>query len=212
MAARNNSPNWEAIKADYLIGGISQQKLADKHGIPRSTLQLRIKREGWRELREAVSQKAEEKLADRAAKIQADTLAQLMEMRAQAAIDAYRKVIENIKKHPDGAGTKTIRETVKVKVVKLDNGEEKKVPLKSSYVSDIEASVRTMSIIDRMFGMDAASELSHERFELQKQQRGAIDDAETFNANMLSIAELINHPMPDRTMEQIEAPEDGDGT
>lgn len=173
MSAKNNSPNWDDIKTEYLLGGISQQKLADKHGISRSTLQKRLEREGWREQREEIAKKNAKKLADKAAKIQADTLIQLMEMRAQASIDAYKKVVDNIKKHPDGAGSRTVRETVKVKVIKLDDGEEKKVPLKSSYISDLESYARFMYTLDKMFGLDASSVVEKQRVDMQREQAAA---------------------------------------
>lgn len=207
MSAKNNSPDWEAIKTEYLLGGISQQKLADKYGIPRSTLQLHIKKGNWNELRDNAAAQAEEKLALEIAEIKADAIARIMEMRQQAVFKAYELILENLDKHLAGAGSKTVRETVKVKVVKLDDGIEKKVPLKSMYVSDIEATVRTMLNIDKMFGFDASSVISREKLAMQKEDDG---NSDAFNANMISIAELINHPMPDRTIAEIEAGGDGD--
>ena len=44
------------------------------------------------------------------------------------------------------------------------------------------------------------------------QQGGADDNTDAFNAQMVSIAELINHPMPNRTMEDVEAPTAEQGT
>jgi len=40
-------PNWAAIKAEYLKGGTSYRKLADKHGVARRTLEDRAKSEDW---------------------------------------------------------------------------------------------------------------------------------------------------------------------
>ena len=177
MSAKNNSPDWETIKAEYLLGGISQQKLADKHGIPRSTLQLHIKKGNWKELRDTAVAQADKKLTEKLADIQADANARIMEMRQQAVLKAYELILENLKKHPIGAGSKTVHETVKVKVVKLDDGEEKKVPLKSMWISDIEASIRSMHGIDKMLGFDAASILNRERFNMEHDQRET-DDAD----------------------------------
>ena len=39
--------DWNAIRAEYIGGGISQRKLAAKHGVPWRTLQDRAKREEW---------------------------------------------------------------------------------------------------------------------------------------------------------------------
>jgi hypothetical protein len=41
------SPNWTAIKAEYLKGGTSYRKLADKYGISSRTIERRAKSESW---------------------------------------------------------------------------------------------------------------------------------------------------------------------
>ena len=140
----------------------------------------------------------------------------LLQMQSEVALTVYAKLLQTAVGFPDGVGTKNVRETVEVKKLKV-NGEEREFPLHKTFTNDLEAVVRSMTSLARLYGIDAASQISRERFELQKQQGGAGDDEETFNANILSIAELINHPMPDRTMEQVEGPEpeaepkDGDG-
>ncbi len=45
--AKDKTPNWPKIKAEYLRGGISYAKLAIKHGIPKVTLEKRALRESW---------------------------------------------------------------------------------------------------------------------------------------------------------------------
>ncbi|MBR1560811.1 MAG: hypothetical protein IJ646_11285 [Clostridia bacterium] len=216
MAQKRDGPNWKKIKAEYVRGGISQQKLADKYGVSISTIERRARLEKWTELRKAREGKAAEKLVEKTADIQADTAARLMQMQSEAALAIYGKLLANITNYPEGVGTKTMRETVEVKKVTV-NGEAREFPLKSAFVNDLEAVVRSMASLARLYGLDAASKMSRERFELQKQQGGGADDTDTFNENILSIAELINHPMPDRTMEQVESsapepkPKDGDG-
>lgn len=216
MAQKRNGPNWKKIKAEYIKGGISQRALASKYGVSFSTVERRARLEKWTELRAESEGKATEKLIQKTADIQADTAARIMQMQSEAALAIYDTLLANIKAYPNGVGTKTLRETVEVKKVTV-NGEEREFPLKSSFVADLEAMVRSMGALARLYGVDAASQQSRERFELQKQQTGGMDDTDAFNANILSIAELINHPMPDRTMEQVETvapeemPKEGDG-
>lgn len=50
--------DWSAIRAEYIGGGISQRKLAEKHGVPWRTLQDRARREGWREAKAKACEKA----------------------------------------------------------------------------------------------------------------------------------------------------------
>jgi hypothetical protein len=83
---------------------------------------------------------------------------------------------------------------------------EREFPLHKTFTNDLEAVVRSMTALARLYGIDAASQLSRERFELHKQQDGGADDTDAFNENIMSIAELINHPMPNRTMEEVEGP------
>lgn len=210
MAQTRDGPNWKKIRAEYIKGGISQEKLAAKHGVSYATLRRRAEREKWRDLKAEREQKVAEKLPEKIADIQTDTAARLMQMQSEAALAIYGKLLGTLKSFPDGVGTKNVRETVEVKKIKV-NGQEREFPLHKTFTNDLEAVVRSMTSLARLYGIDAAATLSRERFELQKQQGGAVDDTDALNANVVSIAELINHPMPDRTMEQVEGKPEGSG-
>jgi len=216
VAQKRDGPNWKKIKAEYVRGGISQQKLADKYSVPIRTIKEHARKEKWLELRKEACTKAAQKMVQKTADIQADTVARMLQMQSEAALAIYGKLLGTLQSFPDGVGTKNVRETVEVKKIKV-NGEEREFPLHKTFTNDLEAVVRSMTSLARLYGIDAASQISRERFELQKQQGGGADDTDTFNENILSIAELINHPLPDRTMEQVEAPapeaepKDGDG-
>lgn len=217
MAQKRDGPNWKKIKAEYVRGGISQEKLAAKHGVPVRTLFEHARKEKWTEARKEASRKVAEKLPEKIADVQAETAARLLQMQSEAALVIYGNLLETAKSFPNGVGTKNVRETVEVKKLTI-NGEEREFPLHKTFTNDLEAVVRSMTALARLYGIDAASQISRERFDLQKQQGGGADDTDAFNENILSIAELINHPLPDRTMEQVEAPapetepKDGDGT
>ena len=43
--------DWNAIRAEYIGGGISQRKLAKKYGIAEGTMLQRANVEGWKALR-----------------------------------------------------------------------------------------------------------------------------------------------------------------
>lgn len=208
METKNNSPNWKKIRSEYVKGGISQQKLAEKHGVSYATLRRRAEREKWRELKIEREHKVAEKLPEKLADVQAETAAKLLQMQSEAALVIYGKLMGTLKTFPDGVGTKNVRETVEVKKIKV-NGEDREFPLHKTFTNDLEAVVRSMSSLAKLFGLDAASQQSRERFEMQKRQEGGASPEEA-NANILSIAELINHPMPDRRMEDVETEGDDD--
>lgn len=54
--------DWKRIKAEYIAGGTSYRKLADKYGVPRTTLERKAKDEKWAELRRQAEGKAEAKI------------------------------------------------------------------------------------------------------------------------------------------------------
>lgn len=164
MAQKRDGPNWKKIKAEYVRGGISQAKLAEKHGVSFRTLKEHARKEKWSELREMACTKAAQKMVEKTADIQADTTARMIQMQNDAALAIYEKLMMNIVNYPDGVGTKTMRETVDVKKVKV-NGEEREFPLKSAFVNDLEAIVRSMTSLARLYGIDAASQISRERLE-----------------------------------------------
>jgi hypothetical protein len=58
------SVDWKRIKAEYIAGGTSYRKLAEKYGEPRSNIERRAKAEKWTELRRQAEGKAEAKIID----------------------------------------------------------------------------------------------------------------------------------------------------
>ena len=70
--------DWNAIRAEYIGGGISQRKLAKKYGIAAGTLLQRANTEGWNALRNQATIKSITKVEQRTADAAADnaTLAQ----------------------------------------------------------------------------------------------------------------------------------------
>ena len=56
--------DWKKIKAEYIAGGTSYRKLAEKYGVPRTTLERKAKEEKWTELRRQADGKAEAKIIE----------------------------------------------------------------------------------------------------------------------------------------------------
>lgn len=57
-------PDWDAIKAEYLAGGIGLKRLAQKHGVPYGTMRRRADIEHWTKLRDGVEIKASSLVLD----------------------------------------------------------------------------------------------------------------------------------------------------
>lgn len=56
--------SWKKIKAEYIAGEISLQKLSEKYGVSFSTIQKKSMEEKWSELRKKSRRKEEEKIID----------------------------------------------------------------------------------------------------------------------------------------------------
>ena len=54
--------DWKKIKAEYIAGGTSYRKLAEKYGVSRTTLERYAKNEKWAELRRQAEVKTEAKI------------------------------------------------------------------------------------------------------------------------------------------------------
>lgn len=65
--------DWKRIKAEYIAGGTSYRKLAEKYGVSFNTLKTRAKEEQWYELRQQKDHKTTtkviENLSDKESKI-----------------------------------------------------------------------------------------------------------------------------------------------
>lgn len=109
-----NRVDWNAIRAEYIGGGISQRKLAKKYGVPEGTLLDIANREGWKASRDKVTikgitrseQKASEAIADNAV-IAADIKKRLL-LRLKRIEEKYPFDATEIRTH-EGKSTVTFR-------------------------------------------------------------------------------------------------------
>lgn len=70
--------DWKAIKSEYIAGGISYRKLADKHGVPFHSLRKVAAKEHWHDLREQAAAKAATKIVEIESDKQADRMRRLL--------------------------------------------------------------------------------------------------------------------------------------
>ena len=95
--------DWTAIKAEYISGGISQRKLAEKYGVPFPTLRDRADRQEWAKERDKARDKAISEAVQKTVDKAASNAVLLEEARA-LAIKKIKKAIENI---PENSGSHT---------------------------------------------------------------------------------------------------------
>lgn len=81
-------PDWKKIKAEYVRGGTSYRKLAEKYGVSFSSLKTRAKREDWTDLRTQKERKFDTILVDKAATREAE--------RSDKILDITDKLLDQI--------------------------------------------------------------------------------------------------------------------
>lgn len=106
--------DWNTIKAEYIAGGISQRKLAEKYGVPVGTLLKRASVEDWNKQRERAYNKAVTKVEQKTADTTADNATQL-----QRAYGLILKRVNRLLENMPEDGTR-IRKTKKGEMVEYD--------------------------------------------------------------------------------------------
>ena len=85
--------DWKRIKAEYVAGGTSYRKLAEKYKVSLTTLQRIAKKENWIGLRQQAEDKADTKIVDSVSEKNAN--------RASKIIDVADKLLDKISKTVD---------------------------------------------------------------------------------------------------------------
>lgn len=142
-------PNWTAIKAEYLRGGTSYRKLADKYGVSSRTIERRAKAESWGEAcRQVVGKVSAELPAVVAGAILDEALEWVTETK-RIARDLRRMLEEKSK------GSKVQVVSTKEGPVPID------VPFANS-AQDLKAIAETLANLDKTMrqalGLDKADE------------------------------------------------------
>lgn len=118
--------DWEKIKAEYLQGGTSYRKLANKHDVSRTTLEQRARKEEWTKQREDVQDKAAAKARQKIVSQRAKDI----ELLDKSLTLLIRKLHRSIEKFPDIPGNR-MEQSVTELIGADDDSEDKpkkKVP------------------------------------------------------------------------------------
>lgn len=89
--------NWRKIKAEYVAGGISQRKLAEKYGIAWGTLRKRANEGKWNAKRKSAEKKAEQRVEQKTAEEVADNAVMLQRIKSKL----LKKLEGMIEAYPD---------------------------------------------------------------------------------------------------------------
>ena len=163
MAEKNNGPNWESIKMEYISTDISMRKLAEKHGMKADAIFKRAKRENWTGLREEANRRATAKLLQKAA----NQRAKLMAMGQGIGADLLKKVKFISDSAAKQKSTKTRSDTVTVKHVEQLGID---VPIHAITETDLTKLAGMYAPIMRTLGLDEASQIARDRLEIDRRK------------------------------------------
>lgn len=126
--------NWRKVKAEYIAGGISQRKLADKYGISWNTLRTKANDEKWTDARKKAEQKALQKAEQKTAELVVDNATRLERIKT--------KILEKLEGMVD-AYTENATEYKTVKAIK--GGKGKKPAVLTYKMRDLAAVYESLS-------------------------------------------------------------------
>jgi len=132
--------DWKTIKAEYIAGGTSYRKLAEKHGVGYQAICRRSQEEGWIALREQHENKTVTKALDKISEKKADTMARVDSL-ADKLLDKIERAIEEI-------DLQLFKHTEKTKIIEYNNELRPDKPTKET-IHEEEKLIEAHSIVDR---------------------------------------------------------------
>ena len=87
--------DWKKLKAEYIKGGTSYRKLAEKYGVAFGTLRNVAAKEKWRELRDKTRIKTDTKLSEAVSDEQAERLSRLQKV-TDDLLNQIEKIVQDV--------------------------------------------------------------------------------------------------------------------
>ena len=176
--ARKAKLDWNAIKAEYIGGGISQHDLAQKYKVSYTSIRKHSDSEGWMALKKKAKQKSSEKAIQKTANAAAQNAVKLEKARG-LLIDQILRAIEGM---PKNGGTH-------VRQSQADKATGRQMT--------IDYDVQTL--------INALEKLSNgATADVERQKRFMEEN----NQTMISYADLFSRPARRRTIEELEGGSD----
>lgn len=146
-----SSVDWQKIKAEYLQGGTSYRKLAEKYEVSFSTLKQRAIKEKWANLREDVCHRSDMIAQQKIVSQRVEDIASLERSRS-VLISKLEKAIEKFPDVPGNRMEQTITEIIAADTGSGDGKPKKKIPKQKTvrFESDL---MKMVSALDKLMEM-----------------------------------------------------------
>lgn len=89
--------DWNKLKAEYIAGGTSYRKLAEKYGVSRRTVECRGKEENWCELKRQNCEKTVAKIVEAVADTKVDIAVEAATLGRNASLYMLRQIEQDSK-------------------------------------------------------------------------------------------------------------------
>lgn len=136
--------DWLAIRNDYINGGGSYRKLAEKYGVTFGALRARAEAEKWAELKEKQLHKIRTKTAQKTA----DAIVKNEVKRVERLLAINDQLIDKIEKAVTELDLTQVTNKKKTKVIEYKNGRRPDKPTKE-IITESEDILAVASIVDR---------------------------------------------------------------
>lgn len=136
--------DWLAIRNDYINGGGSYRKLAEKYGVPLRTIAMRGKDENWPEARAEQRNKIATKLQQKTA----DAIVKKEVKRAERMMGIHDQLLDKLEQAVSELNMAQVTNKKKTKVIEYKNSERPDKPTKET-ITENEEILAVASIVDR---------------------------------------------------------------
>ena len=136
--------DWESAKAEYIAGGTSYRKLAEKYGVTLAALRNVAKREEWVKLREQAQHKANTELVRSVGKKNAKKTVNKL----KRVSDLTDKLLDKLEQAINELDIQLYKDVVKVKEIEYNNQLRPDKPTKET-IHEEEKVLEIKTIVDR---------------------------------------------------------------
>ena len=157
--------DWNAIRAEYIGGNISQRKLAEKHGVSPDVLMQKAHKEHWKQDRDKAFSRGLAKSQQKAA----DAIADNATLAARIRTKLLQKLEKEIDALPDKIGSET--SGTMIEDGKSSKGNKTRTIKSQSYkLRDLTAAYKDLTA-DMVTNETAGSELLQSLFDLERRMQ-----------------------------------------
>ena len=136
--------DWKRIKAEYIAGGTSYRKLAEKYKVKLSALRNVAEKEKWVELKTQAQHKTNTKIVDSVSEKEAE---KAVDKLARVS-DLTDKLLNKLEQAIEELDIQLYKDVVKTKVIEYNNLERPDKPTKET-IHEEEKVIECKTIVDR---------------------------------------------------------------